>query len=297
MRYIFHIIFYFFISCDSGESQNESFIENKEITIQYKQLPEEDPNLLSLDIYYTTAVSEKKPVVIYVHGGGWSLGDKRNQLKNKIALFRSLGYVFVSINYRLSPFPFNITNPDRIKYPTHNRDLADAIVWTYHKIGVYGGDKNNIVLIGHSAGAHLVALTAINQHFITESGGNPAMIKGVAVIDTEGYDVGEQVKNGVLKKMYLNAFGGDEQLYKEASPLHMIKKENRHPRFFIAKRGNSSRLEIADKFINRLQSNGITVDQVDGSIYDHERINTAIGAAGEEVITKPLTLFLSSCFE
>ena len=122
-------------------------------TVEYKQLSGVEENLLSLDIYYTSETNVKKPVVIYVHGGAWSIGDKASQLDNKIALFESLNYVLVSINYRLSPFPYELTNPDRVMFPVHNNDVADAIKWVYDNIDTYGGNSNKIALLGHSAGA------------------------------------------------------------------------------------------------------------------------------------------------
>ena len=49
-----------------------------------------DPDLISLDVYYNSSIEEKKPVVIYAHGGGWRAGDKANQTENKVILFESL---------------------------------------------------------------------------------------------------------------------------------------------------------------------------------------------------------------
>ena len=284
-------------SCDKENANNIDDLEYLETTIQYKTVINIQPNLLSLDIYYDNQLSNKKQVIVYVHGGGWSIGDKASQLENKISLFRSLNYVFVSINYRLSPFPFDTTNTDRIKYPDHNNDVADAIKWIHDNIEEYGGDNNKMALLGHSAGAHLVALTGSNRYFLEQRGLSLSIIKGVAVIDTEGFDVLEQVKNGNNQSMYINAFGTNTIENIDASPIHNLTGGTEYPKFFIAKRGSAQRIGYADEFINELENIGVDVYQVNGSIYTHEGINNAIGDAGETLITEALKQFFIKCFE
>ncbi len=281
------------VNCNNTHT---SVIEPKDLstTIRYKEMEGIDPNLLSLDIYYSALIEQKKPVVIYVHGGAWSLGDKANQLENKINLFQSLNYVFVSVNYRLSPFPYEVNNSKRVMYPTHNRDIADAIKWVFDNISEYGGDQNNIALLGHSAGAHLVALTGTNPTFLNGVGLGFENIKGVAAIDTAGYDVRAKVEHG--DRSYINAFGVDDNLNIEASPIHNVVKGVAYPKFFIAKRGSANRITIANNFINVLKENSISVSQVDGSIYNHNEINQAIGQVDEELITSKLVLFFKECF-
>ncbi len=284
------------LSCNKNDSiVEENPITHLSSTITYKQISGVDPNLLSLDIYYNSRTELKKPVVIYVHGGGWSIGDKSNQLENKINLFQSLDYVFVSINYRLSPFPYELNNQNRIMYPTHNQDIADAIKWVVENINQYGGNSNKIALLGHSAGAHLVALTGSNQTFLNSVGLSLANIKGVASIDTKGYDVLSQVQSN--NNTYINAFGIDNNLNIQASPIFNIVGGVAYPKFFIAKRGNSNRKEIANNFIEILEQNGISVSQIDGSIYDHSGINDAIGKPEETLITNALIQFFEECFE
>ena len=92
--------------------------------------PAVDPKLLSLDIYAPARSDRCKalPTLIWVHGGGWAIGDKSNQLESKRKLFASVGYMLVSINYRLSPVPSSL-DPNRIKYPIHPRDVASAVAW------------------------------------------------------------------------------------------------------------------------------------------------------------------------
>ncbi len=292
-NYLLSFLLILVVSCNNVHT---SVLESRDLstTIRYKEIEGIDPNLLSLDIYYSSLIEQKKPVVIYVHGGGWSRGDKVKQLENKINLFKSLNYVFVSVNYRLSPFPYEVNNPERVMYPTHNRDIADAIKWVFDNISEYGGDPNNIALLGHSAGAHLVALTGTNPTFLNGVGLSFGNIKGIAVIDTAGYDVRAKVENG--NRLYINAFGVDSNLNMQASPIYNVAKGVDYPKFFIAKRGNTNRIRSIDNFINALKENSIFVSQVNGSIYNHKEINQAIGQPNEKLITNKLILFFKDCF-
>lgn len=264
-------------------------------TVEYNQIPGVDANLLSLDIYYKEYVETKKPIVIFVHGGGWAIGDKADQIQNKVNLFESLNYVFVSINYRLSPFPYELNNPNRIKYPTHNKDAADAIKWVVDNIDEYGGDPNKIALMGHSAGAQLVALTGTDKNFLEAVGLSLSSIKGVAIIDTKGYDVLSLVQEN--KKIYVNAFGTNTTENKVASPLYQVEDGVTYPPFFIAKRGNAARIAIANDFIDSLESKGVSVSQVEANNYSHIGINKAIGKPNETKVTDPLKDFFEGCFE
>lgn len=298
MKLILLFISLFLFSCNKDNSvQILTTPDDLTTTIDYKQISGIDSNLLSLDIYYNSNVDIQKPVIIYVHGGGWSIGDKSSQIENKVNLFGSLNYILISVNYRLSPFPFDISNPDRIKYPDHNVDITDAFLWINNNVGQYGGNKNKMALLGHSAGAHLVALTGTNGNFLGSKGLSLSSIKGVAVIDTEGFDINEQIANGSNQNMYINAFGNDSIQNVEASPLYNVVNTISYPKFFIAKRGNSQRIGYANDFINVLETNGVSVSQVNGSIYDHSGINNAIGELNETLITNALKDFLVECFE
>lgn len=296
MKFTILIISILFFACGKNkEEAPASQYENLLATVAYKKNDAIESNLLSLDIYYNNSKEEKKPVVIWVHGGAWSSGDKSMQIENKVNLFRRLDYVFVSINYRLSPFPFEINNPNRIMYPVHNQDIADAIRWVYDNIGEYGGNSNKIALLGHSAGAHLVSLIGTNSSFLENVELNFSHIKGVAAIDTEAYDVIGKTQNN--SSLYLNAFGANRNYNLEASPIYNIRNGVSYPNFFIAKRGDVERITIANNFIDKLMANGVSVSEIDGSTYDHQGINNAIGAPNEFLVSNALEFFLQSCFE
>lgn len=105
-----------------------------------------------LDIYRPEGVDlSNAPVLIQVHGGGWTIGDKSQQgiiLMNRMA---ARGWICVAINYRLAP-----KNP----FPAQIIDVKRAIAWTRENIASYGGDPSYLVITGGSAGGHLSSLAA-----------------------------------------------------------------------------------------------------------------------------------------
>lgn len=292
------ILFVFIIGLTSCKKNKDTINPSPKTytksTIQYKSISGINANLLSLDIYHFGQTTPQKPVVVYVHGGGFAVGDKANNMTNKQNLFSSLDYVLISVNYRLSPETYS-TDPNRVKYPTHNNDVADAVKWIFDNIANFGGDPKKIALLGHSAGAHLVALTGTSNNFLPTRGLVLNSLKGVACIDTEGYDVEARCNEGNL--VYLNAFGHTNSFWQQASPIHNLFIGTNYPKFFIAKRGSNTRIGYANTFISKLQSVGAFVSETSANQYDHEGINDAIGAAGETAITDPIKSFFSQCFQ
>ena len=115
-----------------------------------------------LDVYGFEGARDA-PIVIYVHGGAWMIGDKR-QVRDKPAFFNGNGYVFVSVNYTLVP---------RGTVEGQLAEIDAAIGFVADNAARFGGGAGNISLMGHSAGAHLVTMAAVHpgpQGVIVKSG-------------------------------------------------------------------------------------------------------------------------------
>lgn len=104
-----------------------------------------------LDIYVPSeAAQQPRPVLVFVHGGGFTRGDKHGAFypDNITAWAARQGMLGVNINYRLAPGH---------SWPAGAGDLADALAWVRSHVAQYGGDSDRIILWGHSAGANHVA--------------------------------------------------------------------------------------------------------------------------------------------
>ena len=122
------------------------------------RFPTHDGGSLRLDVYSPTTGAEpgaKLPVVIQVHGGGWVIGDKREQGVPLLNHLAANGWVGFNVNYRLSP---------AVKSPAHLIDVKSAIAWVREHADEYGGDPDFICITGGSAGGHLVAMAALTQN-------------------------------------------------------------------------------------------------------------------------------------
>jgi acetyl esterase/lipase len=112
------------------------------------------------------------PVLVLVHGGHWSFGDKNTWgLYSSVGEFLARqGIIAVLPNYRLSP---------AVKHPEHVKDVARALAWTKAHIAEYGGRADQIFVAGHSAGGHLVTLLATDDRYLKAEELATSDIKGV----------------------------------------------------------------------------------------------------------------------
>jgi len=160
------------------------------------------------------ANAKSAPLLLFVHGGGWSIGDKRSGASVKAAHFTAEGWAFASANYRLVP---------QATVEQQAADIASAIAWARSNAAAHGLDPDRIVLMGHSAGAHLVALVGTDPRYLAAAGVPIAAVKGVILLDGAGYDIaGQMARPGnPVGAMYDAAFSKDPARQKALSPtLH-----------------------------------------------------------------------------
>jgi acetyl esterase/lipase len=201
------------------------------------------------------------PVMVYVHGGAWIIGDKREQGFPMMLELARRGWVCVTINYRLSP---------KATWPDHIVDCKLAIAWVREHIGEFGGDPRFVTISGGSAGGHLSALLALTP-------GDPSFQPGFEDRDTsvdacvpiygvydmtcapcEG-DVRHVVsyKRGLLhlleKRVFKCTYAEDPARFEQASPLHRVTSEA--PPFFVLHGVNDTLVPVGEarRFVKALR--------------------------------------------
>ncbi|HVC69057.1 MAG TPA: alpha/beta hydrolase [Acidimicrobiales bacterium] len=196
------------------------------------------------------------PVLLYIHGGAWVIGDKREQGLPLLYELARRGWVTVTINYRLSP---------KATWPDHLVDCKRALVWVREHIADYGGDPRFIAVSGGSAGGHLcsmVALTpgdpAFQPGFEDAPTGVEACIPFYGVYDmtagrgTDHYDRGlmSLLEHRVFKLRY----DDDPRVFEAASPQCRVNPDA--PPFFVVHGTNDTLVPVAEarRFVDSLRS-------------------------------------------
>ncbi|MFZ8917732.1 MAG: alpha/beta hydrolase, partial [Ilumatobacteraceae bacterium] len=196
----------------------------------------------TLDVWRRPDVPGRTPVLVQIHGGGWSVGDNRTQGVPLLAHLAEAGWTCVAPRYRLSP---------RATWPDHLDDVRRALDWVRTNIESFGGDPSFIALTGGSAGAHLAALAALTSD-------DPVQ----AVVPFYGtYDwidpndennpaVRHLLENHVVKRSIRNS----SDVFRQGSPIEHVSPSA--PPFFVLHGTNDSLLHVepAREFVDRLRA-------------------------------------------
>lgn len=235
-----------------------------------------DETLVSLDIYEPQG-GDPHPVMVFIHGGAWRIGDKKYD-GEKGAYFAENGFVYVTINYRLSP---------EVIHPAHIQDVARAVAWIYRNIEKYGGDPGRLFVMGHSAGAHLSALIALDQRRLEAEGLEPDILSGVILLDGAGYNIPLLLSGAgwLYQKLYTPAFTEDPEVRRDASPALHVEENESPPPFLIIYAGDRIEAEVQAKFLTeRLTDVGGDVTLFHAPEKTHGTVNRELGNEEDEVM-------------
>ena len=156
---------------DYGEVFNQIAPRNKidaikqQVTI-LRNVRYGNADLQTMDVYLPRKPQTGMPVIFMVHGGAWRFGDKtaRSVVLNKVARWVPRGFILVSVNYRMLPTARLLQQAE---------DVARALATAQAKAASRGGDPAKFILMGHSAGAHLVALLDADPALAYKAGARP----------------------------------------------------------------------------------------------------------------------------
>ncbi len=221
-----------FLLCDSAFAADSSTVQVKLKIVRDQPYAEPADPRQKVDIY-APHDARNLPVVFWIHGGGWEVGD-RTAIQMKPQAFVDKGFVFVSTGYRLLP---------DVEMATIFRDIAKSFRWVHDHIAEHGGDPNRILVMGHSAGAQLAALLCIDDSYLKAEGLPLTLIKGCVPVDGDTYDVPAIIETAETRRRvhglaqakfgHREKFGNDPAKHRDYSAVTHVARGKDIPPFLI----------------------------------------------------------------
>ena len=214
-------------------------------------------NAQRLDLF--TPDTKNFPVVIFVHGGSLTSGDKGDSDYGKVCdAFPAAGVGCVNVNYRLLP---------AAAWPAPADDVAAAIAWVYTNIAARGGDPRQLFLLGHSSGAMLVALVGSDARFLARHQLTTGVLRGVMPMGSIMWDddLRQSIENNGRERVDAafardprgRAFGSLEN-YESQWPINYVRAGLPAYHFLIAESEqiNPPILRTNQKFVEESRARG-----------------------------------------
>lgn len=210
------------------------------------------------------------PVIVMVHGGAWMVGNKAmsNVTDNKVDFWvRQKGFVFVSVGYRLSP---------QVDPLVQARDVATALSAAQGMVRSWGANPASFFLMGHSAGAHLVALVSASPTIAKEAGAKPWL--ATISLDSAALNL-ERIMQNRHMRFYDRVFGDQPAFWRATSPYAVL-TPGAVPMLLVCSstRRDGSCAQSHD-FAEHAKSLGVSATVLEQAL-SHEQINASLGAAG-----------------
>jgi len=232
-----------------------------------------EDRLQQIDFYRAKGASAPAPLVIFVHGGGWRRGSKDVAASRYApAHYTGLGYHYAAINYRLVP---------AATVEQQAADVARSVRALLDRSRELGIERGKVVLTGHSAGAHLVALVGTDEQYLRGAGLSFRDIAGIMPNDGAAYDVAAQMKDGgpMMQDTYVQAFGTDPARQRALSPTYHAAAPNA-PRFLLIHVKRQDGVAQAKGLETALRQGGTAVErrEFEGrGLQGHAEINRQLG--------------------
>ncbi len=250
----------------------------------------------TLDVF-APANGKKLPVVVWIHGGGWTVGDKVD-VAIKPKAFVEKGYVFVSVNYRM------LWNVDM---ETITSDVAKSVRWVHEHIADFGGDPKRLLIMGHSAGAQLAALICTDESYLKAEGLSLEIVKGCVPVDGDTYDIplmievvearraaaGGPVGKPYPKNGHYMKFGNDPKKHRNFSAVsHVVKGKYIPPFLNLHVAAHASTSAQARRLTTTLKDAGFQSEAFGAPDTTHMKLADNLGQADD-----PSTKVLYEFFE
>jgi len=254
-----------------GHAQDETHWPLPDGVRVLRDLPYGPDALQRMDVYLPPH-PEGAAVLFMVHGGAWRHGDKaqervvRNKLQRWVARPGGQAMVLVSINYRLLPQAGPLAQV---------QDVARALAQAQRQAAQWGADARRFVVMGHSAGAHLVALLAASPQLRQAQGVQPVL--ATVALDSAAMDVPTLMRAPHLQ-LYDAAFGSDPQQWALASPLQQLRQATA-PLLAVCSSRRRIACAQAERLVRQARQLGMRA-QVLPEDLSHRQTNETLGLDG-----------------
>jgi arylformamidase len=234
-----------------------------------------------LDIYAPPGAKDL-PVVFWIHGGGWVVGDK-SDVRLKPQWFMDKGFVFVSTNYRLLL---------GVDMGTLIRDVAKSFAWVQKNIAAHGGDPKRVLIGGHSAGAQLAAILCTDERYLKEHGIAFDVLLGCVPVDGDTYDIPAMIDTAETRLRvhgfppptngHRQKFGITPENHKDFSAVTHIAKGKGIPPFLVLYVNDHPDTSIqAQRLGNVLKESGVVTTLFGAKETNHSKLNDNLGLADD----------------
>lgn len=215
------------------------------------------------------APAQPAPILVMVHGGAWMFGDKasRGVAGDKMARWVGKGGIFVSLNNRLWPEAAPLVQAE---------DVARAVAMVQTLAASWGGDPRQLVLMGHSAGAHLVALLGASPSLAARFGAQ--RWSGTVVLDSAALDLPGLMRQRHAR-FYDRVFGGDAAAWRDASPADRLGADAPPMLLVCSTLRSDDSCGQADRFAARAVALRVSA-RVQREALSHAAINVELGSLG-----------------
>ena len=223
--------------------------------IEYKDVvyTTEDSVDLKLDIYHLKNLKEKRPLLLFIHGGGYTKGNKRDYLVYTCA-FAQKGYVTASLQYKFV---------NDVKFPAQLYELKEAVKWLKQNADSFNIDTSKIALIGGSAGAHLALMGAYTADVKEFNEDSTVSYRVQAVVDLYGpVDLTTKYarEHPTIENMFGKTYREDPEIYFKSSPLMYVSKDDPPTLIFQGTIDNLVPVSQSDTLAARLKRTGVPVE-------------------------------------
>ena len=243
--------------------------------------------LQTFDVYRPAAAESggASPIIVMVHGGGWCVGDKGapGVTNLKVERWVGRGFVFISVNYPMVSDGSNAL--------AQARDVALALAHVQANARQWGGDPDRLILMGHSAGEHLVPLVNADSALREAAGARRPL--GTISLDAGAIDVPMQMPRvyRFLETRYREAFGETREEWVAASPYHRLDRQASPWLGVCSTRRRDEPCEQAKRYAEKSLELGVAAEVLPQS-RSHAKINEQLGEPG--AYTRAVERFMGS---